>query len=712
MIFSGLVVRALWRQQVHQVGETLRGTNAALAIAVDRELASVARTLRAMAELPALKTGTAADVWNEHQRVLLTQPGWSGVVLLTAEGAQLSDTRVPLGTPLPSLADRRHIAQAAISQQPRVSGVLVEGSRPPAVEVAVPVVREGRLMHILVASLRLDRFRELFLTADVVREEGAAAILDSELRFVARSRGVEEPVGQGPTAEFAAALRSAPAGFGRFRTLEGDDVYTAWTPTADGWRVALGVPAGPMDDTLRRSLLLVLAAGLAAFGLSLAGALAWSAGLSRTIARVAAAAGRLGKGELPGPPSSIITELHALQAAHVDVDARLRHEHEERRHSEADRVRLLAIAEVARAEAERTNRTKDEFLAMLGHELRNPLAAISNAATVLDLTEKSGGRGAAARQVIQRQVRHLARIVDDLLDVGRMTTGKILLDVRPLNLAQAVEKCLTSLTEQLRGRPVVPVLEPIWVEADETRIEQIVSNLVTNALRYTPADKPIRITVAHERSEAILRVEDEGTGIPAALLPHVFDLFVQGQRTADRRVGGLGLGLTLVRRLVELHGGRVEALSGGPGKGSTFTVWLPEHAPPAASGSTMGIERASEPKRVLLVEDNSDARAMLRALLEADGHKVHDASDGPTGVELALRHDVEVALIDLGLPGIDGYEVARRIRAARGTGIRLISLSGYGQPEHYAQAKDAGFDAFLVKPVSPEILSEALASKV
>jgi signal transduction histidine kinase len=473
MIFSGFV------------GETLRQTNAALAIAVERELASTTTTLQAIAELPALKTGTLPDIHDEHQRLMFTHPAWSAIILLSADGAQLSDTRVPFGTPLPSFADRRHIAQVAASLSPAVSDVFIDGSRAHVVEVAVPVFRDGRLRYILAAPLRLDRFRELSLTGDVVGE-GVAAILDSQLRFVARVPDPERQVGQSPMPEFTSLLRSTAAGFGRFKTLEGDHVYTAWMPAAHGWRVAIGVPAGPMEGALRRSLLWVLLAGAAAFGLSIVAVIVWSARLSATIRRAASTAARLGTGEPPGPASSAIKELHALQAAHLDVDARLRHEHEQRERAEADRVRLLAIAEVARAEAERTNRAKDEFLAMLGHELRNPLAAITHAAAVLDLTERPDGRGAAARQIMQRQVRHLARIVDDLLDVARMTTGHIVLELRPLNLAQAVEKCLTSLAEQLGDRPVVQVLEPVWVQADETRLEQIVSNLVTNALKYTP----------------------------------------------------------------------------------------------------------------------------------------------------------------------------------------------------------------------------------
>jgi signal transduction histidine kinase len=706
VIFSGVVVGERSRQQVAEVGDTLRQASAALAVAVDREIGSTIRTLRAIAEAPGLASGSLAEIHDQHQRLLFSQPAWTAIILVSPQGVQLSDTRVALGTALPHSADQPHIARVVASLAPAVSDVFTDRSRAPVVEVAVPVLRDGRLVYILAAPLRLHLFAEVLLTAAVVRGDGAAGILDSRLRFVARSRDPERYVGGSGTPEFTALLQRTPSGFARLTTLEGDTVYTSWVPTSRGWRVAIGVPAAPMDSALRRSLLWVLLAGVVAFGLSLAVVLTWSARLSQAIGGAARAAERLGSDVPPPPASSRIREIHALQAAHVAADARLRHEQRQGEGTEADRIRLLAIAEVARAEAERTNRAKDEFLAMLGHELRNPLAAIANAAAVLDQTSKPDDRGAGVRLIMRRQIGHLTRIVDDLLDVARMTTGQIRLDRGPVDLAAAVERCLTGLSPQLRERAITRELGSVWVDADETRLEQIVGNLVTNALKYTPVERGITITVRRQGAEAMLRVSDEGNGIPAALLPHVFDLFIQGQRTADRRVGGLGLGLTLVRRLVELHEGRIEASSDGPGRGSTFTVWLPVLTSLATPELPPAAPPVARPRRVLIVEDNVDARATLKMLLEGAGHEVHEATDGPTGVEAARRLEIEVALVDLGLPGIDGYEVARQVRAA-GRPLRLIAISGYGLPEHRAKACAAGFDAFLAKPLSPESLAES-----
>jgi CheY-like chemotaxis protein len=257
-------------------------------------------------------------------------------------------------------------------------------------------------------------------------------------------------------------------------------------------------------------------------------------------------------------------------------------------------------------------------------------------------------------------------------------------------------------------------LAPVWIDADETRIEQILSNLVANAVKYTAAGGDVTIRVKRDGELAMLQVADTGVGIPPNLLERVFDLFVQGEGGLDRRQGGLGIGLTLVKRLVELHGGRVEATSGGPGRGSTLTVSLPAIAAPIAAPAIMPARRpASRPRRILVVEDNDDAREMLRTALTLGGHDVHEAADGRTGLEMAAALRPDVALIDVGLPGLDGYEVARRLAAIRGReSMRLIAITGYGQTEDRRRALDAGFDAHLTKPVAPEQLAELLDSGV
>src|SRR5438094_193977 len=377
-----------------------------------------------------------------------------------------------------------------------------------------------------------------------------------------------------------------------------------------------------------------------------------------------------------------------------------------------DTARLYRDAEAARNEAETANRLKDEFLAMLGHELRNPLGAISNAVHILDRVDDPHGVSAThARQIIARQVQQLGGLIDDLLDVGRVMTGKIKLDRGPFDLYEATDHALTTLRAagKVGDHAVALAGQPVWIDGDAARIEQVVLNLVENALRYTPAGGAIDIEVGREGARAVFRVQDGGMGIRPELLPRIFDLFVQGERALDRGRGGLGIGLTLVKRLVELHGGTVHAQSAGPGTGSVFTVSLPALAAPVPRSVTPTTAAAGPARRVALVEDNADARESLRVLLELYGHEVHEAADGLTGVELVLRLRPDVTFIDIGLPGVDGYEVAQRIRATpHGQELHLVALTGYGLPEDERHARQAGFDAHLTKPVHPAAMQRLL----
>jgi len=364
----------------------------------------------------------------------------------------------------------------------------------------------------------------------------------------------------------------------------------------------------------------------------------------------------------------------------------------------------------ARATAERANRAKDEFLAMLGHELRNPLSAIGSAVAVLERLRVDDLRGTRATQIIARQTQHLARLMDDLLDVGRVVTGKIVLEPRAMDLLAAARRAVATLRAAgVTERHDVSVDgRPVWVTGDATRLEQVVTNLVSNALKFTPAGGTIRVWAGVEGGDALLRVSDSGVGMSPELLPRIFDLFVQGDQPPERASGGLGIGLTLVRQLVELHGGRVKARSAGPGQGSVFTIRLPV-ARTTVSDDAGERHAGVAPCRILVVEDNADARDMLLALLTLDRHEVVTAADGPAGVDAALRLRPDVALVDIGLPGLNGYEVARRIRATEsGRAIKLIALTGYGQSEDMRQAREAGFDLHLVKPVEPGRLDEAL----
>jgi signal transduction histidine kinase len=383
----------------------------------------------------------------------------------------------------------------------------------------------------------------------------------------------------------------------------------------------------------------------------------------------------------------------------------------------ATNKRLVREMEERRA-AERKSSAKDEFLAMLGHELRNPLSAISSAASLVGMPGAGVEAVGRARLIIQRQTQHLSRIVDDLLDLSRAMSGKILLSRRKLDIATTVSSCLDTFraTGRTAGYQIDVQLEPGWVDGDPTRLEQIATNLIDNALKYTPAGGSIDISVGHDRQndDVVFTVRDSGVGIPAELLPHVFEVFVQGSITIDRAQGGLGIGLSLVRRLVELHGGKVSARSGGTGNGSTFEIRLPRAEAAQVADAPASMEAATEGKpTVLLIEDNDDGREMMATMLASYGYPVLQARDGIEGVKIAVAQRPGVALVDIGLPGIDGYEVARRLRASPETqGLRMIAVTGYGLAEDQRRVLEAGFDLHLVKPVEPNALLERLAEQI
>ncbi len=385
----------------------------------------------------------------------------------------------------------------------------------------------------------------------------------------------------------------------------------------------------------------------------------------------------------------------------------------ERKAVELERGVLLERERAARADAEAANHAKDEFLAMLSHELRNPLAAIGNATQVLVDLERQHAFGGRAVEIIHRQTKHLSRLVDDLLDVGRVTAGKIVLTRLRVNLADVVEKSLAVylVAGRLQDYRTEVELAPVWVNGDADRLSQIIDNLLTNSIKYTPAGGLIRVQTLLDGDEAVMRITDSGIGIAPDLLPRVFDLFTQEQRSLDRAQGGIGVGLTLVRRLVELHGGRVDAYSEGVSKGSTFSVRLPRaESRRTEEPSLSPVVRPTPAMRILIVEDDADGREALRMQLVMSGYEVHEAIDGESGLELVQRLQPDVVLLDIGLPGLDGYEVARRLKSAQ-ICPRLVAITGYGRPEDHERAMTAGFDQHLTKPVDYDELQRALESR-
>ena len=380
--------------------------------------------------------------------------------------------------------------------------------------------------------------------------------------------------------------------------------------------------------------------------------------------------------------------------------------------------RLRGFAKVTRDLSERKRmeileeqgRHLTEFLAMLAHELRNPLAPIRNALAIMAVNREASPQVAWCRDVIERQTLHLTRLVDDLLDVSRITRGKLRMEGTTMDIVSAVHRAIEATRPIIDARKHRLHLniesESIPVNGDLTRLTQVIVNLLNNAAKYTPGGGDITLEVAAEGDDAVVRVRDNGVGIPSELLDHVFDLFAQGERTIDRSEGGLGIGLTLVRRIVGLHGGSVSAASEGVGKGSEFVVRIPRlhlersEARPQVGGFALpgGLQKRS----VLVVDDNADSASSMATLLRMVGHDVEIEHDGPAALTRIAAAVPDIVLLDIGLPGMSGYEVARHLRARpEGQGLRIFAMTGYGHEEDRKRSLEAGFDGHLVKPVMP-----------
>lgn len=686
------------------------GTERTLALltAVDAELDGYLNSLQALAGSAALSDGNLEAFHAEAVRALSLQPGWKNIELARPDGDIVLEAIEPFGVEL-GLVEERPSFETAVRDGRSSIRDLYPKDDEHLFGVRTPVIENDSVVYVLSALVDPGEMHRL-LERQRLPTDWVGVVLDANNRIVARTMDSETMVGRLASVSLRDALAQRPEGWFRGTTLEGTEVYTPYTRSLrSGWTVAMGIPA----DAVNASAVEVgwiFAAGIIA---ALLAAILLANGLSRRIARpiasLASSARAIGRGEPVHPPT---------RAGVGEV-------------REVSRVLERAAADVREREAalRAADRAKDEFLAMLGHELRNPLSALTSAAEILHISGSAeNGPARRAGEVIDRQVRHMTRLVDDLLDVSRVTTGKVKLELAPLDLAEAVRSVLDTLEAagRLSEHDVEIDLSPVWVEADRSRIEQIAANLIGNALKYTPGGGRIAVRVhgaSGDDGEAVLEVEDTGAGMSRDLAARVFESFVQGDSSLDRGAGGLGLGLTLVKSLVERHGGTVGARSEGPGRGSRFTVRLPAVEPPTPTtgepdepAADEAVERSAH--RIVLVEDNEDARETLTVALEFLGHEVLTAADGEAGLEMIRREHPDVAVIDIGLPRMNGFEVARRLRssspvldpdATNGDArIRLVALTGYSQEETRARAEAAGFDRSLTKPVGMQELARVI----
>ena len=697
---SCLLLFASAREQQERLYRGAEDTVLALLNATDADLKSSVAALDAFAASPRLARGDFERLREEALQLLAHRPGWRNVVVADQQ-RQFMNAALPPDAELPTVMFRGSIAELFRSGAPNIGNIM----HAPIVNaytyaVQVPYAVRGQIRYAITAVISPDTLLEL-LDLEHVANQGVISIVDRAGRIVARSMFHADFVGKPPSAEL---VRLIAAGTDRGRaithTLEGVPVYTVFRRSQfSGWVVALGIPRESIESPMQRAYLLLGAAVLFSILIGIGAALLVGRTIVQPMRELEEQAARVGRGEAPRLPSTRLPQVQrvavALAAAHAERETSFQREH------------------AARIAAEDASKAKDEFLAMLGHELRNPLAAISNASLLIERQRTAlPPTVASATAIINRQAKHLTRLTDDLLDAGRVILGKVSLVRAPLDLASAVRATLDGLrsTGRLESHRVEAALEAAWIYGDATRIDQVISNLITNSLKYTPPGGHIDVMVRSEVGTAMLQIRDSGIGLEPELLPRVFDLFVQGARALDRSQGGLGIGLTLVKRLVELHNGTVTIASEGSGRGTTVTVSLPLAGAGIKARGTGLVAGAARPRRIAVIEDNADARESLRLLLELDGHRVHEAVDGESGIAL-LRDipDIDVAFVDIGLPGIDGLAVAREVRALRGRSIRLVAMSGYGAERDVTRGVEAGFDDYIVKPADAARLQEQIA---
>lgn len=694
---------------IERINESARLT----ALVIDADIDRAKAVLLVLANSQALADG---DRKRFHEEALAANAGpGAWIILYDKTGQQLINTRHQFGRALPRRPDPEQVAALLASGKVNVSGMRWGADLKNNFVMVERAITSGSGERFVIGQAFSPAFFSHLFADSAIPPTWLVGIFDVNGVFIARRYEPEKYVGKKVPPRVLAAFNAAASGNLASTRADGTPLYNVFTHSAlSGWTVAIGAPARELDDAVWNGI------GVVAIGLLIAilGALTLTMMMGRRlvafIGRASDAARSLGRGDAVATlPPSVIDELDELNVAIMDASRRLQSEMRSRADAESDRNTLLVLEKSARAKAEQQNSAKDEFLAMLGHELRNPLSAVTSAVSILEsgrplrdeVIQRTHG-------VLRRQTDHLRKLVDDLLEVNRALMGKLILDKTPADLAEVTRRCVDTLQAggRTEGFELRVSTGPTPVLADPTRLAQVIDNILDNAIKYSPAGGVIEVTVHSVDGHAELQVRDSGIGINPELLPSVFDVFVQGAQTLQRAQGGLGIGLSLVRRLVGMHEGSVTIASAGAGHGCIVTVRLPLLDGDAQTAPHSAAAEPAAGRRILLIEDNPDAREMMAMLLELRSCVVHAAENGPDGIALAVAQQPEIALVDIGLGRMDGYEVARALKAdPRTAHIVLVALTGYGTGADRQRAFQAGFDHHCTKPIKLDELDAILA---
>ena len=689
----------------------LRETVRATVLIVDREAQASLSAMRALGNSAYLHAGDYESFYAQAAEFNQMPDAW--MLLLDADGTQILNTVVPYGTKLRPVVALDLVKKVIATQKPLVSD-LVQGSVTGKKITAIfaPTLAGSGKKYVLAQAFSEDFWKKKAFAA-ILPSDWLVGVIDRNGKFIARSQNSNAMLGKPARPELVRAAALRTEGLIRHQTLENVDAYDAFAHSElTGWTIAVAAPVQTMEAAGRRAINVALMGMVIAVLFAIVAVMAFGTNLIWAIERVRRSARMLGSGQKPPPISTTLKEITELNSEMVDAGALLQTERSFRLAAEAQRENLLVNEKAAREDAQSQNKAKDEFLAMLGHELRNPLAAISGATALLGRPALDQDRLKRCIDVIGRQNGHLSRIVDDLLDVSRLLAGKIDLETQPLNLQDSIDKCVDALkaSGRLEHVDISINANSAWILGDPVRIEQVLNNLITNAIKFSPTGAKVVISAGLERNQAMVSVQDRGIGLSEDLFSKIFEPFVQGPPAADRTQAGLGIGLALVKQILDLHHGTVTASSAGPNMGSLFVFRIPSIPAPQSQAQTEHAPARAK-RKVVLVEDNEDARVSMSELLRTYGYEVFEAINGSTALEIIRAVQPEIVLLDIGLPDMSGYEVAQRLRNdPTVAAIPLIALTGYGLQSDKATTRVAGFAGHLSKPAKAAEIQRTIES--